>query len=478
MPLREDIIERANARLGTVLKGKWRLDAVIGIGGMASVYAATHRNQARVAIKLLHAEVALDAEVTARFLREGYVANAVGHPGTVTVLDDDVSEDNAPFLVMELLIGQTLDTMLAMEPDGLAAREVLPLLDQLLEVLTAAHEKGIVHRDLKPENLFLTSEGRLKVLDFGIARLRELSVQSATTTQAGSVLGTPAFMAPEQALGRWNEVDGRTDIWAVGATAFTLLSGQHVHEAQTLQEQLVLSATRPARSVRVVAPNVPEQLARVVDQALGFSRVERFADARAMRGALRSAAASLLGEPFSPISPHIPDAARVSRHDDQHGATLVAPVEVTSAITGRGATGTTTGQPVTRSTVVSGRPPRGKAPLLVVLAGLGLLGLAVLPLAARRQANAERSVLPTALPIASGAAQTPTASAVGAPPAIAPNLDTASSASVRVTPPPAIGARKPTPVVASRPAPRSAPVLEKPPVKSLLGGDNPFDRRH
>ncbi|MEO7033186.1 MAG: protein kinase [Polyangiaceae bacterium] len=153
MPIREDIIERTNARLGTVLKGKWRLDAVIGIGGMASVYAATHRNQARVAIQLLHAEVALDAEVTARFLREGYVANAVGHPGAVTVLDDDISEDKAPFLVMELLIGQTLDTMLAIEPEGLAGREVLKLLDQLLEVLTAAHEKGIVHRDLKPENL-------------------------------------------------------------------------------------------------------------------------------------------------------------------------------------------------------------------------------------------------------------------------------------------------------------------------------------
>src|SRR5438445_12497266 len=113
MPPRDDLLERAKRRLGAVLNGKWRLDAVLGIGGMASVYAATHRNQARVAIKMLHPEVALDADVTQRFLREGYVANAVGHPGTVTVLDDDVTEDNAPFLVMELLVGQTLDTMLA-----------------------------------------------------------------------------------------------------------------------------------------------------------------------------------------------------------------------------------------------------------------------------------------------------------------------------------------------------------------------------
>src|SRR5450432_4253822 len=319
MALREDITERANARLGTVLKGKWRLDAVIGIGGMACVYAATHRNQARVAIKMLHPEVALDADVTQRFLREGYVANAVGHPGTVTVLDDDVTEDNAPFLVMELLVGQPLGTMLAFPPDGLAARDVLPLIDHLLDVLAMAHEKGIVHRDLKPENLFLTSEGRLKVLDFGIARLRELSHQTGTGTRAGSLLGTPAFMAPEQALGRWHEVDNRTDIWAVGATVFTLLSGRFVHEAETIQEQLVLSATRPARRLREVVPAVPPAVAAVVDQALAFQRSDRFPDARGMRGALRQASGSVFGE-GSPLSGRGPSSARVSHPDDLHGA--------------------------------------------------------------------------------------------------------------------------------------------------------------
>ena len=484
MPIREDIIERANARLGTVLKGKWRLDAVIGIGGMASVYAATHRNQARAAIKLLHAEVALDPEVTARFLREGYVANAVGHPGTVTVLDDDISEDQAPFLVMELLIGQTLDTMLAIEPEGIAAREVLPLLDQLLEVLTAAHEKGIVHRDLKPENLFLTSEGRLKVLDFGIARLRELSVQSASATQNGSVLGTPAFMAPEQALGRWNDVDGRTDIWSVGATAFTLLTGRHVHEASSLQEQLVLSATRRAQPIREVAPHVPEELARVVDQALGFARGERFADARAMRSALRSAASALLGEQFSPISPRIHDAVRVSTHEELHGATLVAPAPVTAAITGRA--DTATGQPVTRSTVVSGRPRRNQAPLLIVVtAALALAGFFVVLLALRHH-DTPPGELPTTTLTASGASPLAPASAELAPPAVAPVLDPANAAvpanaATRTLAGPLIASAKP----ALHPAPaRSAgspaPALTFHPVsaKTLLPDDNPFDRRH
>ncbi len=477
MAIRGDIIERANARLGHVLKGKWHLDAVIGIGGMASVYSATHRNQARVAIKLLHAEVALDAEVTARFLREGYVANAVGHPGTVTVLDDDVSEDQAPFLVMELLIGQTLDTMLAMAPDGLSAHEVLPLIDQLLDVLIAAHDKGIVHRDIKPENLFLTTDGRLKVLDFGIARLRELSVHGASGTQAGSVLGTPAFMAPEQALGRWHEVDGRTDIWAVGATAFTLLTGAHVHEAETLQEQLVLSATCAARRVRAVAPGVPEDLAHVVDRALSFARSDRFSDARAMRAALRLAATAALGEPPTDGPVRATDSAHASKHE-QHDATLIAPLDVTSAITGRVETATT-GRPVTRHTVGIGGP-RPRSRRFAMAASLALLG-AVVALLAMRQRSAP--------PLLPAVARQPTvalrpAPATALPPAVAPVLDATGAL------PEAPVARGPAPKPRSTPG--SRPVVRTPaapglstqeptrPVtaKSLVDPDNPFDRRH
>jgi serine/threonine protein kinase len=481
MALREDITERANARLGTVLKGKWRLDAVIGIGGMACVYSATHRNQARVAIKMLHPEVALDADVTQRFLREGYVANAVGHPGTVTVLDDDVTDDNAPFLVMELLIGQTLDTMLAFQPGGLAARDVLPLIDQLLDVLAAAHEKGIVHRDLKPENLFLTSEGRLKVLDFGIARLRELSAQTGAGTRAGSVLGTPAFMAPEQALGRWNEVDNRTDIWAVGATAFTMLSGRFVHEAETIQEQLVLSATRPAPPLRHVAPVVPVALAAVVDQALAFQRTDRFSDARVMRGALRQASVSVFGHTFTPVSLRGPTSARVSHPDDLHGATLVAPAEVTSAITGRGAT-MTTGQPVTRSTATSSRPGRRGGLLVAALVLLALLGGGVVLVATHRWSSGPSAELtPTALLVPVGApmvaARPVVASGTPDAPAVAPVVASGTQGATLLAPtasPQAAGPR------AAQSHPFAHPqVVDKPhPSKSLSDDENPFDRRH
>jgi len=484
MPLHQDIIERANARIGTVLNGKWRLDAVIGIGGMASVYAATHRNQARAAIKLLHREVAMDAEVTRRFLREGYVANAVGHPGTVMVQDDDIAEDHAPFLVMELLVGQTLDTMLAMAPEGLAVSEVLPLLDQLLDVMAAAHEKGIVHRDLKPENLFLTSEGRLKVLDFGIARLRELSAYAPSATQAGSVLGTPAFMAPEQALGRWHEVDGRTDIWAVGATAFTLLTGQFVHEAATIQEQLVLSATRPARALRDVKPQLPAGVAAVVDRALSFGRADRFPEAQSMRSALRRELGPALREPLS-LTPPLTESARVSTRAEEHGPTLVAPLEVTSAITGRALRAT--GSPVTRSAPI-GRRAKRRGPVVLAVAVLAMLGaggaFALRWQDASREPLSARAAVVTRSP-ALEPARTPATAQRAPAPSVAPVLEapraltSVSSAESKHPPPttkpahvvhPSVGLPLPLPSAPPRPAIVTS--------KSLLGGDNPFDRRH
>src|SRR5262249_35673260 len=148
--------------------------------------------------------------------------------------------------------------------------------DQILDVLAAAHNKGIVHRDLKPENLFLTKTGELKILDFGIARLREVKSEPpprrgdangpSTRTRAGALLGTPAFMAPEQARGRWEDVDPRTDIWALGATLFTLITGRYVHHAGTLQEQLIVAATEPAPSIGALASGLPQHVVELVDR--------------------------------------------------------------------------------------------------------------------------------------------------------------------------------------------------------------------
>jgi len=275
---------QAEALIGTVLRGKYRLDRVLGVGGMATVYAAVHmRNANRVAVKMLHRELAIDADLRARFLREGYAANSVEHGGTVRILDDDTTEDGAVFLVMELLVGETVDARWVRSGRKLGVGEVATIIGQLLDVLAAAHAKGVVHRDIKPENLFLTNAGELKVLDFGVARLRESSL---TRTKTGAVYGTPAFMPPEQALGRTREVDALSDLWAVGATAFTLLAGRFVHHAETAEEAVVRSATRPAPPLASVASDVPLSVAQVIDRALAFERADRWPTARHMKEAL------------------------------------------------------------------------------------------------------------------------------------------------------------------------------------------------
>jgi serine/threonine protein kinase len=282
----QDIKRRAHGRVGAILGRKYRLDRLLGMGGMAAVYAATHcNNKNRVAIKLLHAELSVHGDIRARFLREGYLANSVGHPGAVRVLDDDVAEDGAVFLVMELLDGETLGRRLDRSGGKLEAADVAAIALQLCDVLAAGHARKIVHRDIKPENVFVTSRGEVRVLDFGIARLHDGGA-SDSSTRTGQMVGTPAFMAPEQARGRSEEIGTHTDVWAVGATMFTSLTGRFVHEARTNNEFMILAATQPATAIADVAPDVPPRLAAIVDRALAFERGARFADAAAMKQAL------------------------------------------------------------------------------------------------------------------------------------------------------------------------------------------------
>jgi tRNA A-37 threonylcarbamoyl transferase component Bud32 len=282
--MEDDLERRARARVGGTIRDKYRLESLLGVGGMAAVYAAEHRNGRRVAVKMLHAEVSLHREIRERFLREGQAANRVGHPGAVAVLDDDVSEDGSAFLVMELLEGDSLESVSERGP--LAEPALFAIAFELLSVLEAAHRNGIVHRDIKPANLFVTRDGQLKVLDFGIARFASGASASAGATQTGMMLGTPAFMAPEQALGRTRQIDARTDLWAAAATLFSLSSGRSVHLAETAQETLIKAATLPAVSLALAQPNASPALVQLVDRALAFDAAERFPSAESMRAAL------------------------------------------------------------------------------------------------------------------------------------------------------------------------------------------------
>ncbi|MFO0587945.1 MAG: serine/threonine-protein kinase [Polyangiaceae bacterium] len=301
--------DRAPARVGQVLRGKWRLDELLAVGGMASVFAATHRNGKRGAVKLLHYELTLNEEQKSRFLREGYVANKVDHEGAVSVLDDDVCEDGTTFLVMELLEGQTVDAVLrSRKSKTFGLGETLRVADRLLDVLAAAHDKGIIHRDIKPENIFLTKDGKLKVLDFGIARLREQHA-SADATRAGDLLGTPSFMPPEQARGDADLVDPRSDVWSVGATMFRLLTGRTVHQAESINRVLFAAMTTPAPPIARVLPSIPGPLAGLVDRALAFEPKDRWPDARSMRAMLQQYAASAGVRLDGPV-PATPEEAR------------------------------------------------------------------------------------------------------------------------------------------------------------------------
>lgn len=276
----------AEAQLGGTVGGRWRLVRVLGIGGSAAVFEALHRNGSRVAIKIMRPEHLSVAPLVSRFMREAYVANQVEHTGVVRVIDDGTTDEGAPFLVMDLLEGDTLRERI--ERDGtLSAGATIDMCLAVLDVLAQAHQRGIVHRDLKPDNLFFDASGAVRVLDFGIARFA--TSEGAELTQTGLGMGTSAYMPPEQARGEWEAVGPRSDLWALAATAVYALGRRSPHVASNAQKTLVLAATTNAPRVASMVPHVRARLARALDHALAFDPGERPRDARAMADELTTA---------------------------------------------------------------------------------------------------------------------------------------------------------------------------------------------
>jgi hypothetical protein len=400
---------RAQARVGALLSGRWRLDQLVGVGGMAAVYAATHRNGKRVAIKILHPEFSTDDNARQRFLREGYAANQVGHRGAVTADDDGTSDDGIPFLVMELLEGETIEERSARMGGVLKAREVLTLMDQALATLEAAHAKHIVHRDLKPENLFLTREGVVKVLDFGIARV---SGHSGSPSQTQGLMGTPSFMAPEQARGRWEDVDARTDLWAIGATMFALLSGRFVHQAETANEALVAAVTQRAPSLGSVAPHVHPQIVALVDRVLSYERELRFQTAQEFRVALQLADAAIADDEASP-SLRVPLNSVPSVV--QAGPLALTTEGVAASVRGAQTNPALGAKPHTKAIVTLSGLAAGA---LIVLLGRGLFGGAGKPATVASPSHASQPALVApAAPVALNTASAPEVIALGPAPA-------------------------------------------------------------
>jgi serine/threonine-protein kinase len=464
--------------VGQIVRDKWKLERLLGVGGMAAVYEASHRNGKRVAVKWLHSELTIDDAVRARFLREGYIANKVGHAGAVSVLDDETADDGALLLVMELLHGETIDARRA-RLERLPPGDVLVVAHQVLDVLVAAHAQGIVHRDLKPENLFLTRDGAIKVLDFGIARLRELHATTQGTISRAS-LGTPGFMPPEQARGRSEEVDARTDLWALGATMFQLLTARHVHEAGTVNEQLLAAMTAPAPAVQSVRPDVPAPVARVVDRALAFDRSERWADAREMQLAVREAYRQLIGTPVAQAPAMVP----VESNDPE--VEVSGPLSETLPAAPGDAR--TTGRSVvsaSRQMTTGASARRSRAWWGLGLAALGIAAAVPVAFLASRPARVSEPVAASspALAPAPPAPSTALAASIAAatpptpPPSEAPAATPVSAARAgapRVTRPVATGS-----VATTQPSTEPASVTAPPPAPpaSAAPSVDPLDRR-
>ena len=271
---------------GSVLGGRYRVGKRLGEGGMGAVYEALQVDIGRrVALKLLHPELSEDAELVARFRREAEASASLGDPNIVQVTDFGHSEEHGAFLVMELLSGAPLASVLANEGKLPPAR-VAFIAHQVLGALASAHRAGIVHRDLKPDNVFLTSVSGIadivKLLDFGIAKL--IANDGGQRTATGVVLGTPAYMSPEQARGR--EVDARTDLYAVGVLMYQALSGRLPYRASNYNAILFAIIEETPPPLGELRPDLDPSLIAVIERAMAKEPSDRFASAEEMREAL------------------------------------------------------------------------------------------------------------------------------------------------------------------------------------------------
>jgi serine/threonine protein kinase len=324
--------------VGTVLDGQYQIESLLGKGGMGAVYLARHILLGdRVAIKILPPEVRTNAEWLRRFRREGQAARRFRHPNAVTVYDLRTAADGTIYMVMEYVEGHTLDAELK-KRGRFTAAEAFEVIEPVMSVLNTAHAMGVVHRDLKPENIMIgkaqtNGEAPIKLLDLGIAKMREIAGSETTGTTeltvAGQVLGTPYYMSPEQ----WGEIsrdgnpeiDGRTDIYSLGLVAYQMISGQRPYSAATLHElrRDHIAVTPPPLIEKV--PDVPRGFSDAIDRAIAKDRGDRQATAGELAEQLRAGLAGSKGQ--SPLGRTFPD---IPHAESSHSHTQESPGGITT----------------------------------------------------------------------------------------------------------------------------------------------------
>ncbi|EYF05844.1 serine/threonine-protein kinase [Chondromyces apiculatus] len=341
---------------GDLIQSRYRLGRLLGAGASGSVWAAKNELIDRdVALKVMSPEVAEDAVALQRFFNEARASGRVRSPSIVEILDLGQAENGSPFLVFELLSGQGLDQKLLQE--GILSPEtLLEIFIGITRALDLAHQQNIVHRDLKPANLYVhrTAHGELvgKILDFGISKIFDTS-QNFTLTRTGCVVGSPAYMSPEQASGR-EDLDGRADIWSIGVVMYEALTGTLPHQAPNYNALMVRILTQDCDPVMTRKPDLPPNLCAVVDGCLKRDREARIASAGVLANQLESVLRELRNARYR--------AEGGRRSSDRSASTSIAPPGEARAA---------------RS--ASRQRRRTRTALILIAAGIGLgVGLSVL----------------------------------------------------------------------------------------------------
>ncbi|MDJ0764382.1 MAG: serine/threonine-protein kinase [Myxococcota bacterium] len=297
---------------GTVLEDRYRIQTLIGQGGMGAVYKASHlRLKRTVAVKVLRLSGAADEAMITRFKIEARSAANIHHPHIVEVMDFGLTPDNRPFFVMEYLVGESLADKLSAAIQ-LPELEVVEITDQILSGLAVAHKAGIVHRDLKPENIFLASfesnKTVVKILDFGISKIVRgspsrpplpITDNHAKLTEVGIVLGTPGYMAPESLFGSI-DLDARADLFSVGVLMYEMLTGRRPFRGSDAHKTMVATATKPVPSPRCLRPQLTLTMDRAVVTALAKDPKDRFQTAKEFLDHLSAAAVGRLPDDARP----------------------------------------------------------------------------------------------------------------------------------------------------------------------------------
>jgi serine/threonine-protein kinase len=281
---------------GALLHGTYRIKDRLASGGMGEVYAAAHeRLVGRFAVKVLQPEMARDRQALARFGREAVIMSGLQHPHVAQVLDFNVTDDGKPYLVMELLEGRLLQEVID-EGRSMPVVRVASIVRQIASALAAAHARGVIHRDLKPENIMLVpvsgDEPFVKVFDFGISKVK----WSKSLTQESAILGTPEYMSPEQALGRVEAIDQRTDQFALAAIAYALFTGSQAFDGENAVAILYQVVHQQPRPLADYVPWPTDEVEAVLTRAMAKQADDRFESMLDFSRALDAAVARVLSD--------------------------------------------------------------------------------------------------------------------------------------------------------------------------------------